>query len=122
MAEKMTLIGGRSNKQGTSLCAGKFGAEYVQLTSTVEMNLNDMARLGLQNDSPVRLRTAVGEVVVRCKGREAKDLPSGLLFIAYGPVSSELMAGDTCGTGMPISKNVEVEVEPVLETAANPGG
>lgn len=121
MIEKMTLIGGRSNKQGTSLCAGKFGTEYVQLTSTVEMNLEDMARLGLQNDSKVRLRTAVGEVVVRCKGREPKDLPPGLLFIAYGPVSSELMAGDTCGTGMPISKNVEVEVEPVLETAANPG-
>ncbi len=122
MIEKMTLIGGRSNKQGTSLCAGKFGAEYVQLTSTVEMNLEDMARLGLQNDSKVRLRTAVGEVVVRCKGREAKDLPPGLLFIAYGPVSSELMAGDTGATGMPISKNVEVEVEPVLEAVANQGG
>jgi formylmethanofuran dehydrogenase subunit D len=121
MPAKMTLIGGRSNKQGTSLCASKLGAEYIELSSTVEMNLEDMARLGLTNDSKVRLRSAVGEVVVRCKGRQAKDLPSGILFIAYGPVSSELMASDTAGTGMPISKNVEVEVEPFLEPASDGG-
>ena len=119
MPDKMMLIGGRSNKQGTSLCAGKLGGEYVQLSSTVEMNLEDMARLGLKNDSKVRLRSGVGEIVVRCKGRETKDLPPGLLFIAYGPFSSELMAGDTAASGMPISKNLEVEVEPVPEATGS---
>lgn len=115
MAQAMTLIGGRSSKQGTSLCAGKLGGEYVELTSTVEMNVEDMARLGLRNDSRVRLRTPAGEAIVRCKGRETKDLPPGILFMAYGPLSSQLMAGDTAASGMPISKNLDVEVEPVLE-------
>ncbi len=113
MAQTMTLIGGRSSKQGTSLCAGKLAGEYVELTSTVEMNVEDMARLGLRNESRVRLRTAVGEAIVRCKGRETKDLPPGILFMAYGPLSSQLMAGDTGASGMPISKNLDVEVEPV---------
>jgi len=122
MAERMTLIGGRTSKQGTSLCAGKFGAEYIQISSTVEMNVEDMARLGLSNDSRVRLRTPVGEAVLRCKGRETKDLPPGLLFMAYGPLSSELMAGDTAASGMPISKNLDVEVEPLPEEAQHPGG
>jgi formylmethanofuran dehydrogenase subunit D len=121
MAVLMTLIGGRSSKQGTSLCAGKLGAEYLQISSTVEMNVEDMARLGLSNDSKVRLRTPMGEVVLRCKGRETKDLPPGLLFMAYGPFSSELMAGDTGATGMPISKNLDVEVEPVVDGAAASG-
>jgi formylmethanofuran dehydrogenase subunit D len=121
MAEMMTLIGGRSSKQGTSLCAGKLGAEYLQISSTVEMNVEDMARLGLSNDSKVRLRTPVGEAVLRCKGRETKDLPPGLLFMAYGPFSSELMAGDTGATGMPISKNLDVEVEPVIDGAPESG-
>jgi formylmethanofuran dehydrogenase subunit D len=121
MAVLMTLIGGRSSKQGTSLCAGKLGAEYLQISSTVEMNVEDMARLGLSNDSKVRLRTPMGEVVLRCKGRETKDLPPGLLFMAYGPFSSELMAGDTGATGMPISKNLDVEVEPVIDGAAASG-
>jgi formylmethanofuran dehydrogenase subunit D len=121
MAEMMMLIGGRTSKQGTSLCAGKLGAEYLQISSTVEMNVEDMARLGLSNDSKVRLRTPVGEAVVRCKGRETKDLPPGLLFMAYGPFSSELMAGDTAATGMPISKNLDVEVEPVVDGAPESG-
>jgi formylmethanofuran dehydrogenase subunit D len=115
VAQTMTLIGGRSSKQGTSLCAGKLGAEYIDLTSTVEMNVEDMARLGLHKDSRVRLRTPVGEAIVRCKGRETKDLPPGILFMAYGPLSSELMGGDTAASGMPISKNLDVEVEAVLE-------
>jgi formylmethanofuran dehydrogenase subunit D len=112
MAETMLLIGGRSSKQGTSLCAGKLGNEYIEVSSTVEMNTDDMARLGLKDNDRVRLRSASGEAVVSCKGRAPKDLPSGLLFIAYGPLSSRLMTGDTAGSGMPLSKNLEVEVEP----------
>jgi len=121
MAVKMTLIGGRTSKQGTSLCAGKLSGEYLRISSTVEMNVEDMARLGLSDDSRVRLRTPVGEAVLRCKGRATKDLPPGLLFMAYGPLSSQLMAGDTAASGMPISKNLEVEVEPVVDGAAPSG-
>jgi formylmethanofuran dehydrogenase subunit D len=113
MSETMTLIGGRSSSQGTSLCAGKLGDEYVKVSSTLEMNLEDMSRMGLKDNDRVRLRSANGEIVVHCKGRAAKDLPSGLLFIAYGPLSSALMGGDTAGSGMPLSKNIEVQVDPV---------
>ena len=113
MPETMTLIGGRTSRQGTSLCASKLEAEYIEVTSTVEMNAEDMSRLGLKDGDPVRLRSTSGEVDVRCKGRTTKDLPPGLLFIAYGPLSSRLMASDTAGSGMPISKHIEVTVEPV---------
>lgn len=122
MAEKMLLIGGRSSKQGTALCAGKLGEEYLDVTSMVEMNVEDMARLGLQNDSRVRLSTPGGEAVLRCKSRETKDLPPGILFMAYGPLSSRLMTGDTAGSGMPLSKNLDVEVEPVREADLTRGG
>ena len=43
-----------------------------------------------------------------------EDLPAGLLFIAYGPLSSALMGSETAGSGMPMSKNIEVEVEAVV--------
>ncbi len=111
----MTLIAGRTTKQGTSLNAGKLEAEYLEVTSTVEMNVDDMARLGLHNGDEVRLSTPDGATVVRCKGREAKDLPPSLLFMAYGPPSSQLMGGDTALSGMPLSKNLVVEVEPLAE-------
>ncbi|HEU5260368.1 MAG TPA: molybdopterin dinucleotide binding domain-containing protein [Gemmatimonadales bacterium] len=113
----MKLISGRSSKQGTALSAGKLGPAYAEVSSTVEMNVEDMARLGLKNGGKVRLRTPVGEVVLRCKGRDTKDLPQGLLFMAYGPSSSQLLASDTAASGMPLSKNLEVEVEPVPDEA-----
>ncbi|MGF1612094.1 MAG: molybdopterin dinucleotide binding domain-containing protein [Kiloniellales bacterium] len=113
MAERMVLVAGRTSKQGTSLNAGKLAGEYIEVTSTSEMNADDMARLGLTNGDRVRLRSAAGEVVVRCTSRDPADLPSGLLFIPYGPLSSQLMGSDTALSGMPLSKNLEVEVEPL---------
>ena len=85
MAETMILIPGRTSKQGTSLNIGKLKPEYQEVTSTLEMNQDDMERLGLANGDQVRLSNSVGETVVSCKGRKPADLPSGMLFIAYGP-------------------------------------
>lgn len=113
MTETMLLIPGRSSKQGTSLNAGKLKREYLSVTSTLEMNTDDMLRLSLSDGDEVRLRSSAGEVIVRCRGRKAVDLPSGMLFLPYGPPSSQLMGGDTAGSGMPLSKHLEVEVEAV---------
>ena len=113
MAETMLLIAGRTSKQGTSLNVGKLKAEYREVTSTVEMNTLDMARMGLKEGDKVNLRTEIGETVASCKSRKPEDLPLGMLFMAYGPPSSQLMHGDTAGSGMPISKNFLVEVSPV---------
>jgi formylmethanofuran dehydrogenase subunit D len=111
VTETMMIIPGRSQKQGTSLNAGKLGEEYLEVTSTAELNQDDMKRLGLEDGDRIRLRTTTGESVVRCKGRKPEDLPAGMIFLPYGPSSSQLMASDTAGSGMPISKNFEVEVE-----------
>lgn len=120
MTETMTLIAGRTSKHGTSLNAGKFKDEYLDATSVVDMNSDDMARLGLQDGDSVRLSTTFGETIVRCKGRKPTDLPPGMLFMAYGPPSSQLMGADTAGTGMPHSKNFDVGVEKVPAETAVP--
>src|SRR6185503_16931411 len=98
MAETMILIPGRSSKQGTGINAGKRSEEYLEATGTLEMNGDDMARLGLQNGDRVRLRSEYGETILRCLGRAPTDLPAGLLFVAYGPPSSQLMGDDTHGS------------------------
>ncbi len=113
MAETMILIPGRSNKQGTSLNAGKLKAEYREVTSTIEINTDEMARLGIKEGDKVRLSNEIGEAVVRCTGRKPADLPAGMIFIAYGPSSSQLMDGETAGSGMPLSKHMQVQIEPL---------
>ncbi len=115
MAETMTLIPGRTSKQGTSLNAGKLKEEYLTVTSTVEMNEEDMKRLKLEKGDKVRLTSETGETIVACAPKKAEDLPAGILFIPYGPPSSELMDSDTAGSGMPLSKQITVQVAPVNE-------
>lgn len=113
MSEKMILIPGRSSKQGTSLNQGKLKDEYKQVTSTLEMNTDDMQKRGLVDGDEVRLSNETGETTARCLGVKPEDLPSGMLFIPYGPPSSQLMASDTAGSGMPLSKHMEVEIEKI---------
>jgi formylmethanofuran dehydrogenase subunit D len=107
---KLMLIAGRSLKQGTGMNIGKESAEYRQAVSTMEMNREDMARLGLVEGDALKVKASGGEAVVYCKGG---DLPAGMAFIAYGPMSSQLMEQETHGSGMPNSKGFEVEVERV---------
>jgi sulfite reductase (NADPH) flavoprotein alpha-component len=80
------------------------------------MHVDDMAKLGLQKGDKVRLRAQNGSaVVVKCKSRKGDDASPGLMFIAYGPTSSQLMEEDTAGTGMPLSKHLPVNVEGPLD-------
>lgn len=104
---KLILIAGRSLKQGTGMNLGKESVEYRQAVATLELNRQDMARLGLQEGQAVRLKTEYGEATAQGQGA---DLPEGLAFIAYGPVSSQLMGEETHASGMPNSKGFEVEV------------
>ena len=112
MSETMTLIPVRTSRQGTSLNAGKLKNDYRDETSTVEMHRDDMARLGLKKGDKIRMRSENGgEAIVSCKDRKGEDATPGLLFMAYGPVSSLFMDEDTAGSGMPLSKHLQVEVE-----------
>ncbi len=111
MPEPFILIPGRTSRQGTSLNEGKFSPDYVQETSTVQIAPEDMIRLGLKPGDRVRLRTAQGQVELPCQAAKAGELPPGVLFIAYGDVSSRLMGGNTHGTGMPDSKGFDVELD-----------
>ena len=112
MSEKMILIAGRNSKQGTSLNAGKMKPEYIEVTSIVEMNEEDMKKLNVQEGDEVEISRSRAKITAKCgKPKKTEELPSGLIFMAYGPLSSNLMTdGDTAGSGMPISKNLEVEV------------
>lgn len=112
MAEKLLLIPVRTSRQGTSLNAGKLKEDYQDETSTVEIHIDDMTRLGLKKGDSIRLISDVGpEAIVKCKPQKGATATPGLIFMAYGPTSSRFMEADTAGTGMPISKQIEISLE-----------
>jgi len=114
VAETLLLIPGRSSKQGTALNKGKLKSEYQEVTATLAMNPEDMQRLGLEDGDRVRLSNETGETVVTCEAQKPGELPLGVMFIPYGPPSSQLMDADTAGSGMPISKQIRVAVEKIV--------
>ena len=91
----------------------KLKEEYLEVTSTLEMNKDDMEKIGLVDGDKVRLSNEIGETIVSCIGKKPEDLSEGVLFIPYGPHSSQLMASDTAGSGMPLSKHMMVDVEKI---------
>jgi len=114
MTNTFILIPGRTSKQGVGISEGKFKANYQSETSTLQVAPQDMQRLGLKNGDRVRLTSEHGQIEVGIIASKGDELPPGLLFIAYGDLSSRLMGGDTHGSGMPTSKGLDVELEVVV--------
>lgn len=113
MPETFILIPGRTSKQGCGISEGKFAANYQSEITTLQVAPVDMQRLGLTEGDRVRLASEHGQIEVAVAAAKADELPSGLLFIAYGDLSSRLMGGDTHGSGMPTSKGIDVILEKV---------
>ena len=104
------LITGRTSKQGAALHKGKESKEYHQATGFVELGRADRERLGLKTGQRVRVRTPFGETELELK---EGDLPQGMIFVPLGPAANALIGAETHGTGMPDSKGLKAEVEPL---------
>lgn len=112
MPEQFIFIPGRTSRQGTTLNEGKYTDGYFDETNTLQVNPDDMQRLGLAEGDRVRMWNDVGDVTVPIKASKGDELPPGMLFISYGDISSRLMGLDTHGSGMPDSKGLDVWLEP----------
>jgi formylmethanofuran dehydrogenase subunit D len=111
MTHDFILIPGRTSKQGCGISEGKFGENYQSEIRVLQINPLDMRRLGLSDGGRVRVTSDHGQIEVAIKSAAADELPQGVLFIAYGDLSSQLMGGDTHGSGMPTSKGLDVRLE-----------
>lgn len=107
---RFILTPGRTSKQGQQVNIGKDDPAYEQMVTTLTINAEDLQALGVPVGTPLRIRTETGEAIF---SSQVGNIPRGLLFVPYGPPTCRLMAGETDGTGMPLSKGWEVEVEPV---------
>jgi formylmethanofuran dehydrogenase subunit D len=108
---------GRTTKQGQQISSGKHLDDYKATVGTMNMNAGDMKEIGVPTGSIVLVRSLWGEATFKCT--EGK-LPAGMIFVPYGPPTCHLMGQYTDGTGMPLSKGWEVEVELLEAPPAQP--
>jgi formylmethanofuran dehydrogenase subunit D len=105
---RFLMNAGRTTKQGQQISSGKDRDDYKATVGTMHMHPSDMKDLGIPTGSTVRVRSLWGEATFKCV--EGK-IPVGMIFVPYGPPTCRLMGQYTDGTGMPLSKGWEVEVE-----------
>ncbi len=107
---KLILITGRSTKQGTGISTGKELTDYQEATTILELCQADMARFGLHEGDPVKLKSQFGEAIVKCR---PEDLPEGMAFMAFGSTINQLVGDETYASGMPDTKGLQIELEKV---------
>ena len=113
MSETFILIPGRTSKQGCGISEGKFAENYLSEVNTLLVAPEDMQRLELKDGEHVRLTNETGQIEVAVRTAKKDEQPPGLLFIAYGDLSSRLMGADTHGSGTPTSKGLDVTLEKI---------
>lgn len=107
---RVTLLTGRTIYQGVGKERGKLSEEYQERVSICEMDPIDMASLGVEEGSGVRVTTEYGSVIVRAVESMRSPHP-GIVFIPYGPWANIVTSSRTHGVGMPSFKGIPAEVE-----------
>jgi len=107
---RLVLIPARTARQGQQINIGKENPDYQAIVQTLTVNAADLARLGIADGARIRVRSPHGQEIFRC---QAGDIPEGLAFVPYGPPANRLIGASTGGTGMPESKGIEIELEPL---------
>jgi formylmethanofuran dehydrogenase subunit D len=106
--KRFLMNAGRTTKQGQQISSGKDREDYQATVNTIHMHPEDMKEIGVPPGSTVRVRSESGEATFTCV---VGKVPVGMIFVPYGPPTCRLMGQQTDGTGMPLSKGWEVEVE-----------
>ncbi|MFQ6094510.1 MAG: molybdopterin dinucleotide binding domain-containing protein [Candidatus Bathyarchaeia archaeon] len=111
MALRVLLLTGRTVEQGREKERSKFSREYLDSVAVCYIDPDDMERLGIREDSNVRITTSLGSVVVKAK-RSLRAPHPGAVFVPYGAWANLIMDSETNSIGMPSFKGVPAEIEP----------
>src|SRR4030065_2645701 len=109
---EVTLISGRTARQGIGLEEGKTSQGYIKSVNEVSLCPEDTASRGLSGEEPVTVATEHGSVVAHWRGD--KGLARGTAFFPYGPWANQVYASSTDGTGMPQFKGIKATVSPAV--------
>ena len=106
----INLLSGRTIEQGVSMEGGKEKNKYTAACGIIELNADDLKRLGIMKNTNVRVISDYGNVIV--KAIEARqELNPGEAFIPMGPWANSVVSDKTYSTGMPKFKGTPITIE-----------
>ena len=113
MAEnnKFNMITQRAVEEGIAMEIGKTSPEYFDACNIIEMNEQDMKRLGILKNTNVRVTSESGQVIVKAVVARQTVYP-GLCHIRQGVWANQVVPPRTQSTGAPQYSGFPVTVEP----------
>jgi len=108
---KVILLTGRTLRQGQGKDYGKLSERYWRSVAICEIDPDDLKKMGIKENNPVKITTNYGSVVVRAIKSMRAPHP-GRVFVPYGPWASIIVNPKTHGTGMPSLKGIEATIQP----------
>lgn len=108
---KVSLLTGRTIRQGQGKEYGKLSERYWKSVAICEIDPEDMKHLGVKENQNVKITTDYGSVVVRAV-KSLRTPHRSMVFVPYGPWANVIVNTETHGTGMPSFKGIEAIVEP----------
>jgi len=109
---KVYLLTGRTIEQGKAKELGKTSNLYKDSVAVCYIDPSDMKTLGIKSNTPVKVSTDFGSVVVRAE-KSSRGSHPGVVYIPYGPWANQGVDRETHGIGMPSFKGVPAVLEPV---------
>ncbi len=107
---RVTLLTGRTIEQGVGKEYGKASPEYFDACSMCYMDAEDMRKIGVKNNTNVKVTTPFGSVILKAVKYPRGPTP-GLIYIPYGPWANSVCSDVTTSIGMPSFKGTPAEVE-----------
>jgi formylmethanofuran dehydrogenase subunit D len=107
---RATLITGRTIEQGVGKEMGKGSIEYYESSAVCFFDKSDMIKLGIKNNSIVKVTSKFGSVIVKAQKYPWGEMP-GIVFIPCGTWANAICGDETYSMGMPLFKGFPVEVE-----------
>jgi formylmethanofuran dehydrogenase subunit D len=92
---------------------GKLSKKYFDSVNHVQLNPEDIEKLGLKEGDRVKITTDYGSVNVAWISDNGLD--HGVVFFPYGPWANQVYSSLTGSTGMPIMKGIPAKIEVTKE-------
>jgi len=110
----VSIITCRTIQQGVGVEAGKTSRKYFNACTIIQLHPDDLRRLGIQENTTVRVTSPAGSVILTAI-EQGEDLVPGLAHIPMGPWANRIVPAYTYSTGEPSFKGFPAEI------AAAPG-
>ncbi|MHA2061561.1 MAG: molybdopterin dinucleotide binding domain-containing protein [Candidatus Sifarchaeia archaeon] len=107
----------RTIGQGKSADSDKESKEYFDEAAIVLLHTEDMKKLSVENNTPVKIRTRFGEVIVKAK--ESEETKEGIALIPVGFWANMTTGNSVQSNGIPLLKNIPATIESTEESLSD---